>query len=99
MNTTSEAGIFMKVINTNADFKCMKREIVPMGSEYVYWKSKQINPFYKYVNDIRNWSLWLAFSNGSRSATHIWTSSLRKYLKLYTIEIVMKPSSTFIMKP
>jgi hypothetical protein len=36
MNTNSEAGMFMKVINTNSDFKCMlmKRENVPMGSEY-----------------------------------------------------------------
>jgi hypothetical protein len=36
MNINSEAGMFMKVINTNSDFKCMlmKRAIVPMGSEY-----------------------------------------------------------------
>ena len=36
INTNSEAGMFMKVINTNSDLKCMlmKRDIVPMGSEY-----------------------------------------------------------------
>ena len=36
MNTYSEAGMFMKVINTNSDFKCMlmTRNIVPMGSKY-----------------------------------------------------------------
>jgi hypothetical protein len=36
MNTNSEAGMFMKIINTNSDFKCMlmNRENVPMGSEY-----------------------------------------------------------------
>jgi hypothetical protein len=35
MNTNSEAGMFMKVINTNSDFKCMliKREIAPMHGQ------------------------------------------------------------------
>jgi hypothetical protein len=36
INANSEAAMFMKVINTNSDLKCivlMKREIVPMGMQ------------------------------------------------------------------
>jgi hypothetical protein len=43
MNTNSEAGMFMKVINTNSDFKCM-REIVPMP-----W-AVNTNKIYKYIH-------------------------------------------------
>ena len=36
MDIDSEAGMFMKVIDANSDFKCMpmKREILPMDREY-----------------------------------------------------------------